>query len=550
MVLTQYFDLDIVKPSLNRLRLVNGDTANTFVITIKENGAAVTLDATLHKIIAVFKRADGEVYTQDATTGLSFTTGGVVTIELRPASFRTGTNKITLQIYKRESSSATEYPLLLTTQEQSFNARAQAIPDAGAPNAPSQLPMLEQIIHDAGEAVTNCNTATADAENAANAAWIRVDACDIALANVLEATTAANNAASSASDAAGTLNALLENIDEEPTQSSDHLVKSGGVYAFAMELVQDLEEDHLRPYTTPLMDGDANIGGMTHQFAYEDHVHPHDTTKQNVLTFDDDPTQNSNNPVKSGGVWYALEQKQDILVLDNAPMRGSDHFVTSGTVYDAIDTAAKKNIYNVKHDTDTWTNGRYQTYTDDTGTALAAIAADSVFSSQVELPSGKVVTVYETHRHNDMVYFKSETIDNVYVTAEMLLSDSGQSQLQFILHNSETPLTLHVASTTQDQSNPHKATITFEAGETDLIYSGAQTRDMEFDFVVPWDIMQPTLHLRKAGFDTDENGTLAVSFIGHFVGHTVAGGFSAPIVCAIVYFTNGTYYGAIVGEVS
>lgn len=169
MVLTQYFDLDIVKPSLNRLRLVNGDTANTFVITIKENGAAVTLDATLHKIIAVFKRADGEVYTQDATTGLSFTTGGIVTIDLRPASFRTGTNKITLQIYKRESSSATEYPLLLTTQEQCFNARAQAIPDAGAPNAPSQLPMLEQLISDARTATTGANNA-ADAANAAAAA--------------------------------------------------------------------------------------------------------------------------------------------------------------------------------------------------------------------------------------------------------------------------------------------------------------------------------------------------------------------------------------------
>ena len=143
MLLTQTFNLDIVKPPLNRLRLVSGDTANRFVITITENGSAVSLDTTLHKIIAVFTRADGEVYTQDASCGVTFTTLGVVTIDLRPASFRTGTNKITLQIYKRENSSATEYPLLLTTQEQTFNARAAAIPEAGAPNAPSQLPMLE-----------------------------------------------------------------------------------------------------------------------------------------------------------------------------------------------------------------------------------------------------------------------------------------------------------------------------------------------------------------------------------------------------------------------
>ena len=393
MVLTQYFDLDIVKPSLNRLRLVNGDTANTFVITIKENGAAVTLDASLHKIIAVFKRADGEVYTQDATTGLSFTTGGVVTIDLRPASFRTGTNKITLQIYKRENSAATEYPLLLTTQEQSFNARAQAIPDAGAPNAPSQLPMLEQIIHDAGEAVTNCNTATADANaaataannaasaansaasaansaasaandaatdatNAANAAWIRVDACNIALANVLEATTAANNAATSANNAS--------------------------------------------------------------------------TSATNAAT-------SANSAASSA----------------NTAAAAANAAATAATAAAAAATAAaKKNFYNVKHDTDTWTNGQYQTYTDDTGPELAAIAVDSVFSSQVELPSGKVVTVYETHRHNDFVYFMSESIDNVYVTAEMLLSDSGQSQLQFTLHTDESPLTLHVSTITFDEANP------------------------------------------------------------------------------------------------
>lgn len=120
----------------------------------------------------------------------------------------------------------------------------------------------------------------------------------------------------------------------------------------------------------------------------------------------------------------------------------------------AATAAAKKNFYNVKHDTTTWINGKYQTYTDDLAAELAAIAADSVFSSQVELPSGKVVTVYETHRHNDMVYFKSDTIDNVYVTAEMLLSASGQSQLPFTLHTDESPLVLHVSTITFDEANP------------------------------------------------------------------------------------------------
>lgn len=36
---------------------------------------------------------------------------------------------------------------------------------------------------------------------------------------------------------------------------------------------------------------------------------PHDPTKQNTLTFDNTPTANSNNPVKSGGIKSALDAK-------------------------------------------------------------------------------------------------------------------------------------------------------------------------------------------------------------------------------------------------
>ena len=490
MILTQNFTLDIVKPPLNRLRLVNGDTANKFVVTIKNNGSAVTLDATLHKIIAVFTRADGEVYTQDASCGVTFTTAGVVTIDVRPASFRTGTNKITLQIYKRENSSATEYPLLLTTQEQTFNARAAAIPEAGAPNAPSQLPMLEQIIHDAGEAVTNCNNATAAANDAAAAANSAASAANSAASSANSAASSANNAASAANDAAaaanaaaGMLNTMLENIDAVPTQNSNNLVKSGGVY--------------------------TALAG-----------------KQNTLTFDNAPTAGSNNPVKSGGIKTAIDN--------------------------AVAAVAKKNFYNVKHSTATWTTGpsgnlQYQSSPEDTIAELEAIAEDAVFASQVLLQNSVLVTVYEYYRNIDEIYMKSDAASGANIIAMLNLAGSA-AELTFVLHDDESPLTLHVASTTQDQSNPRKASITFAAGETDLIYAGAQTRDMEFEFELPWDNMHPTVHMRKTGFDDDGNGTLVVSFIGHYVGHTVADGFYAQAVCAVVYFiNNGTYYGTIIG---
>ena len=58
--------------------------------------------------------------------------------------------------------------------------------------------------------------------------------------------------------------------------------------------------------------------------------------KQNNLTFDSIPVENSNNPVKSGGVYSALAGKQDELTFDNAPAQGSNNPVKSGGIYTAL----------------------------------------------------------------------------------------------------------------------------------------------------------------------------------------------------------------------
>ena len=64
------------------------------------------------------------------------------------------------------------------------------------------------------------------------------------------------------------------------------------------------------------------------------------TEKQDALTFDNAPTQNSSNPVKSGGVYTALNGKQDSLTFDNAPTQSSNNPVTSGGVYTALGNKA------------------------------------------------------------------------------------------------------------------------------------------------------------------------------------------------------------------
>ena len=68
----------------------------------------------------------------------------------------------------------------------------------------------------------------------------------------------------------------------------------------------------IEPATSmPQMDGTATAGTSA-KYAREDHVHPHDSSKQDTLTFDDVPTTGSNKPVKSGGVKQAIDEKANI----------------------------------------------------------------------------------------------------------------------------------------------------------------------------------------------------------------------------------------------
>ena len=59
---------------------------------------------------------------------------------------------------------------------------------------------------------------------------------------------------------------------------------------------------------------------------------------QDSLQFDDIPTVNSNNPVKSGGIYSALSNKQDTLNFDNQPTSNSQRMLTSGSIYTALST--------------------------------------------------------------------------------------------------------------------------------------------------------------------------------------------------------------------
>lgn len=84
-----------------------------------------------------------------------------------------------------------------------------------------------------------------------------------------------------------------------PTKTSDLTNDSGFITS------ADVPEGASASTATPLMDGTAAVGTST-AFARGDHVHPSDTSKQDVLTFDNQPIENSTNPVTSGGLHTAF----------------------------------------------------------------------------------------------------------------------------------------------------------------------------------------------------------------------------------------------------
>lgn len=61
--------------------------------------------------------------------------------------------------------------------------------------------------------------------------------------------------------------------------------------------------------TNPLMDGIMSAGTSTN-WSRADHVHPKDTSKQDVLTFDSSPRLGSSNPVESDGIYSAIRSRR------------------------------------------------------------------------------------------------------------------------------------------------------------------------------------------------------------------------------------------------
>lgn len=304
-----YITLDTKRtPRISLQNIVAGETGNMLVITLTNNESTVNLAEKSNGefIYRICLRVDSNlgVRRQDSAmenSGITLVESGAnagkAEILLSKDSFTSGMNHAWLEIF---STGTETNDTLICSALFTFRATENSTGE----NAGSVYPSLIQAEEEAREATTAANTAATAANNAASSATSAASSANTAASN-------ANNAADAANLAAGTLNALLENIDEEPTQFSDNLVTSGGVFQFVSDSVQYATDEvrdqiPLGASVKPLMDGTAAIGN-SYKYARQDHVHPSDTSKQDILTFDNAPTTGSNNPVKSGGIKAAID---------------------------------------------------------------------------------------------------------------------------------------------------------------------------------------------------------------------------------------------------
>jgi hypothetical protein len=139
------------------------------------------------------------------------------------------------------------------------------------------------------------------------------------------------------------INAVADDLEALTTFVNQQIVE---IYAYIDEGLAG-KQDVLTWDDTPT---DGSTNPVTSDGIYEALL-----LKQDVLTFDTTPTDGSTNPVTSDGIYDALAGKQDNLTFDTAPTDGSTNPVTSDGIYDAL-TGKQDNLTFDTEPTDGSTN--------------------------------------------------------------------------------------------------------------------------------------------------------------------------------------------------
>ena len=376
--------LDTVRsPKMALQNIVTGETGVKLTITLTNGGSTVSLNGTNHRVCLRVDSSKG-TRRQDSglsNSGISFSDGKAV-ILLSRDTFATGQNRACLEIFSTETETN---DTLIVSAEFLFAAKKN---DSGE-NAGSVYPSLIVAEQEAAAATAAANEAAEAANSAASTATNAATAATNAAAAAIAATPVLLNVSNVSQVVAGkqwnvtvsenaavikathsdgnykrvAFNAKLNgdtvlHFEETGYHWSSTTLKISGIahntdisdyhqrYGYTVEFVVGDSVSinvYAANYPTPASYNDDNpvmdgivSRGTSLRYARADHVHPSDTSKQDVLTFDNSPTANSNNPVKSSGVYTALAGKQNTLTFDDTPTQNSANPVKSGGVYTAL----------------------------------------------------------------------------------------------------------------------------------------------------------------------------------------------------------------------
>ena len=137
--------------------------------------------------------------------------------------------------------------------------------------------------------------------------------------------------------------------------------------------------------------------------------------KQDILTFDTVPTENSNNVVYSSSIYSALQGKQGTLTFDTVPTENSNNVVYSSSIYSALQgkqgtltIGDYDNSYDIKVSSAGWA--------DTAGVANSAKTIDAdlaeIYKSTEDLQPGDVVSI-DTTKDDSIV--KTRTAEDTLV---------------------------------------------------------------------------------------------------------------------------------------
>lgn len=249
-------------------------------------------------------------------------------------------------------------------------------------------------------------------------------------------------------------------FDNSPTFGSGNPVTSNGVYVAD----NDLRNDYMQRIHDAIIAVNGNITET------EQELLALINGKQDILTFDNSPTQGSNNPVTSAGIYTAnrllmetvngyLAGKQDLLTFDNAPTENSDNPVTSDGIYYAIRTvqnaltAAINGKQNILTFDTAPTNGSSNPVTSDgvydaiesAKASLAAILAPKVLYTQFGVNSS-------AWTNNNGTYTFAKTITGLKENAAIIVLNSN-TDIAFTYTVSANTLTITTTNSAITSTN-------------------------------------------------------------------------------------------------